>query len=109
MGAGIKDLVLIYVENKPTFYARLEDIIPDIKPGWWQVKLLALSIPTKLLTWILEEDQINGKDFAMSGIPIRLEKVISPADHPSHGEKGIADSPSTEKGRVISLLDRKKR
>ncbi len=31
--ATINDIVLVNVDNKPGFYARIEDISPDVKPG----------------------------------------------------------------------------
>ena len=54
------DLVLIHIDNKPGFFARIEDITPDVKPGWWQVKLLVLSSPLQIFTWTLDENQIQG-------------------------------------------------
>lgn len=63
--ATIHDLVLIHVDNKPGFYARVEEILPDVKPGWWQVKLLVLTFPMQVFTWILDDLQIEGTDFTM--------------------------------------------
>lgn len=34
------ELVLIYVENKPAFYARVEKITADVKPNWWQGQVI---------------------------------------------------------------------
>ena len=75
-----QDLVLIHLENKPAFFARVEDINPDIKRGWWQVKLFILTIPMKVVTWIIDEDQIRGADFTMGGVPVRIEKVTPPRE-----------------------------
>ncbi|MDZ7332373.1 MAG: hypothetical protein ONB31_10385 [candidate division KSB1 bacterium] len=72
------DVVLVYIENNPTFFARIEDISPDIKKGWWRVRLLILQIPLMVTTWILDDDQIRGADFTMGGTPIRIEKVVAP-------------------------------
>ena len=71
----VGDLVLIYLEKKPTLYARIESIEPDIKKGWYQVSLLLLTIPPKPMVWILRREYINGVEFTMGGNPIRLEKV----------------------------------
>ena len=35
-----KDLVLIYFEDKPLSFARIEGIEPDHKPDWYHVHLL---------------------------------------------------------------------
>lgn len=113
--ATIHDLVLIHVDEKPGFYARVEAILPDEKPGWWQVKLLVLTFPMQVFTWILDDFQIEGADFTMGGTPLRLEQVISPVDIER------AEKEKTEKDRVlkthreggspkvISLQDRRKK
>ena len=72
------DVVLVYVENKPAFFARIENIIADVKKGWWRVKLLILQVPLMVTTWILDNEQIHGADFTMGGTPIRIEKVVAP-------------------------------
>lgn len=73
--AGVNDLVLVYVDHRPAFYARIEELRPDVKKGWYQVELLVLTVPPQLVTWILDEDQVNGQDFTMGGRPMRLALV----------------------------------
>jgi hypothetical protein len=109
--AAVNDLVLVHVDNKPGFFARVEDISPDVKPGWWQVKLLVLTLPLQVYTWILDESQVGGAPFTMGGTPIMLEKVISPVPE----GKGGASPPSDDegggkekKGKIVSLAERKK-
>lgn len=110
----INDLVLVHVDNKPGFYARIEDISPDVKKGWWVVKLLVLTFPLQVYTWILDESQIDGAGFTMGGTPLMLEKIQSPVVHhevqqpaePSEEKASVAESPS--RAKVVSLLDRKK-
>ncbi len=112
MTTACNDLVLVEIDNKPAFYARIEDISPDAKLGWWQVKLLVLTRPCQIYTWILEESQINGAQFTMGGTPVRLEKVVSPLSR----ENTICDSmpakrtEENKKGacKVVSFPDRKK-
>src|SRR5512136_2766093 len=111
--ATINDLVLVHVDRKPGFYARIEEIVPDVKPGWWQVKLLVLTFPLQIYTWILDESQVAGADFTMGGTPIRLEKVESPhvrAEEPApEAPKPEKKAPAVKSGaKVVSLLDRKK-
>ncbi|MGA7826059.1 MAG: hypothetical protein WCA04_00230 [Geobacteraceae bacterium] len=114
MVTTIHDLVSIYIENQPAFFARIEDIVPDVKPGWWKVSLLVLTNPLQIFTWILEESQINGTPFTMGGTPIMLEKVISPllrddSEPPATEEKGNAEvSTKKEPAKVVSLSDHKK-
>lgn len=112
--ATINDLVLVHVDNKPGFYARIEDISPDVKRGWWVVKLLVLTFPLQVYTWILDESQLDGADFTMGGTPLMLEKIESPIHHE---EAALTPAKTTSKGsvpgetdrpKVVSLLDRKK-
>lgn len=114
MVTTIHDLVSIHIENKPAFYARIEDIVPDVKRGWWKVSLLVLTHPLQTFTWTLEESQINGAPFTMGGTPVMLEKVVSPLEKEgsglsSPGQNGndpVADK--KESAKVVSLVDRKK-
>lgn len=113
--ATIHDLVLIHVDSKPGFYARVEEILPDSKPGWWQVKLLVLTFPLQVFTWILDDHQIEGADFTMGGTPLRLEDLVSPVEL-ERVEKEKADKERMLKLRqeggapkVISLQDRRKK
>jgi hypothetical protein len=103
------DLVLVHIDEKPAFYARIEDISPDVKAGWWKVTLLVLTVPVQVYTWILDESQINGASFTMGGTPIMLEKVISPTP-PGKPLTSVSKKTSGEKsaGKVVSLFDRKK-
>ena len=98
MSTTVNDLILVYIEENPAFFGRIEDITPDIKPGWWHVHIMVLSIPPRIITWILEDSQIHGKGFTMGGIPIRLEKVSSPYKEETEDKE--------EDGKVISLGER---
>jgi hypothetical protein len=118
------DLVLVYIENQPAFFARIESIFADVKPQWFQVKMLVLQVPVAVVTWILREPYINGEEFTMGGRPIRMEKVIAPVEETEDdGRSGVSEdlrnSPQedesirggevSEKGKVISLTSRRKK
>ncbi|MBW1981049.1 MAG: hypothetical protein JRJ12_07490 [Deltaproteobacteria bacterium] len=108
------DVVLVHVEDKPTFFARIESIEPDVKPQWFQVGLLVLQVPLIQITWILRQEYIDGTAFTMGGKKVVLEKVVSPNQQvmvPEEGEKGTAERKGQpeapkEKGKVISLFPR---
>ncbi len=105
-----KDIVLIYSENTPLTFARIEEISADIKPNWYLVKLLLLQMPPQPVTWILKDSYINGEEFTMDGRKVRLELVECPeVAKPSeiHEKKGKKVRGS-KSGKVISMLDRKK-
>lgn len=75
MANSVGDVVLIYYEEEPAFFARIESIEPDTKKGWFRVQLLVLTIPLGTITWILREEYINGVPFTMEGKPLRIEAV----------------------------------
>jgi len=96
--ATINDLVLVHLDRKPAFYARINDITPDVKRGWYQVELLVLALPPQTLVWILEESHIQGEEFTMGGRPVKLE-LIPPKELPK------PDSPPPEsKAKIIPLV-----
>ena len=74
------DVVLIYLEDSPVSFARVESIEPDSKKDWYQIKLLMLQIPVQVVTWILKDIYINGEEFFMGGKRMRLEVVKCPEE-----------------------------
>ncbi len=108
------DLVLIYFEDKPLAFARIESILPDSKKDWYHVQLLLLQVPLQVVTWILKDVYINGTEFTMKGKKMRLEKVESPVEKKT-SEKLQDDETKKETARydkgakVISLEDLKKK
>ncbi|MGB4598562.1 MAG: hypothetical protein WBI04_01140 [Trichlorobacter sp.] len=111
-----QDLVLVHVDNKPGFYARVEEIAPDVKPGWWQVKLLVLTFPLQVFTWILDDNQIEGESFTMGGTPLQMEKLISPLEQerrqlPVDTGADVKPKPKAAVSgpKVVSLAERRKK
>ncbi len=95
--AVINDLVLVYHDRQPAFYARINDIVPDVKRGWYQVELLLLTLPSQVMIMIIDESQLNGEEFTMGGRPVRLE-LIPPKPPPE------PETPPAGKGKVIPLV-----
>src|SRR5208337_4285724 len=116
--------VLVHMDNT-AFFARVEEISPDVKPGWFHVKLLVLQIPLLVVTWILREPYYNGEEFTMGGRPMRIEKVVAPTEEDSVHEPGeTRKSPTkpelvaprkekkdqgSKQGNVISISDHRKK
>ncbi len=110
--AAENDIVLIYFENHPLVFARIEEILPDHKKGWYHVRLLILQLPLRTVTWILKDVYIQGQEFTMDGKKMRLEKVVAPRTEPiSPPDPTHPDAEKTNsgavKGTVISLFERK--
>jgi len=104
------DIILIYFEDKPVVFARIEEILPDSKRSWYHVKLLMLQVPVHTITWILRDSYIEGAEFTMNGKKIRMDVVICP-ENPDDPEKD-KKSPETkapDTARVISIQDRRKK
>ena len=104
------DVVLIYFEDKPLSFARIESILPDAKPNWYHVKLLLLQVPLQVVTWILRDLYINGEEFTMNGKRMRLEPVVAPASVEESAPAVHKDTQPEKLGKtkVISFEDRKK-
>ncbi len=109
--AAENDIVLIYYEENPLVFARIESILPDARPDWYHVKVLLLQVPPQMVTWILRDVYINGETFTMDGKQMRLELV----EPPEPGEDILREDPSVgkdpkseTKGSVISLKDFKR-
>jgi hypothetical protein len=105
------DIVLIYFEDKPLSYARIEEILPDAKPNWYHVRLLLLQFPLQVVTWILRDIYINGDEFTMDGKRIRLERIVAPqpAEMPPDPEDEKTMRKRSRGDNVISLKDLKKK
>jgi hypothetical protein len=101
------DVVLIHVDEQPAFFARIEEILADSKPGWYQVRLLVLKVPLTEVTWILRDRYIDGEPLTMDGRSVRLEKVerLEPAVASDPGEKETEDHVADN---VVSIFDRKR-
>ena len=74
------DVVLVYHQDQPTVFARIESIEPDIKRDWYQLTLLFLTIPAQTVVWILRASYIDGSPFTMGGKSVRLEEVQPVSD-----------------------------
>jgi len=100
------DIILIYIEDRPAIFARVEKIYPDVKPGWWRVKLLILQVPVVTTIWILDNDQIRGAEFTMNGTPIRIEVVKAPETKTQQpGTEAANHNPRTnnQQARILTL------
>jgi hypothetical protein len=109
--ATIEEVVLIYCEDQPVFFARIEDISSDRKRDWYRVRLLVLQIPLTEVVWILRGEYINGEAFTMNGRNMRIEKVAGLQGHEpnslaSDSDLGKKDALANDK--VISIFDRKR-
>ena len=95
--AIVNDVVLIYLEDAPVSFARVESILPDAKKDWYHIKLLMLNIPLQVVTWILKDEYINGGQFNMNGKKMRIKKVESPVeDLPLSKPGNFSDKKTTE-------------
>ena len=107
------DLIMIYFEDKPLMFARIESILPDHKPDWYHVKLLLLQVPLQIVTWILRDTYIGGAEFTMNGKRMRLEKIEAPEDPQPDAvdtppEKSAKQDNNADTGKIISFSDLKK-
>jgi hypothetical protein len=109
--ASVNDIVLIYLEESPVSFARVENIVPDTKKDWFHIKLLMLQIPLQVVTWTLKDDYINGDEFFMGGKQMRLKKVECPPDELQQQAPAPETPPPAkqETGQIISFTDLQKK
>jgi len=104
------DVVLIYYEDSPLTFARIESILPDMKKDWYHVKLLILQLPLHVATWILRDVYIDGEEFTMDGKRLRIERVVCPdAPETSEEQEEEVETPEDTGSKVISFANRKKK
>ena len=113
------DLVLIHHRGEPMVYARIEEITADVKPGWWEVRLILLQVPSKEVTWILRDEYIDGGEFTMGGEPVILKPVPpsapppAPSPGPAREEEDSQSEPAASGGgkgdKVVSLSQRRRK
>jgi hypothetical protein len=99
-------VILVHVDGKPTFYARVEEILLDRKAGWRQLRFQALTLPPQELTWILEPVQIDGEEFTMGGAPVRIERLPDPEPTVELAEVEASPTPrkdTPDSGEVIKF------
>ena len=101
--SGENDVVLIYFEDNPAVFARIEAIEPDIKKDWYHVTLLLLTIPTQTVTWILRDSYIDGSPFTMEGKPVRLEPVEKAKVRVNQEDRSELKKKPGKTGAVIPL------
>ena len=102
---NIGEIVAVYIDDQPSVYARIEDYEADVKPRWFKVKMLFLTFPPQEITWLLREAQVDGEQFTMNNIPVRLDAVKSSVQQ---HQKNEAETQISKKsiGKIINLADR---
>jgi len=105
------DVVLVYFEDVPLIFARIEQILPDSKVDWYHVKLLILQTPLRSVTWILRDTYIDGGEFTMSGKKVRMELVVCPEESVNDTFQKKKEKTHRESGgaEIISLADLRKK
>lgn len=72
------DVFLCYLDGNPAFYARVNEVAYDVKPGWYEFMFSQLAMPMQHIAWKLQGNQINGDPFTMGGKPVQIQKVNFP-------------------------------
>lgn len=99
------DVILVYVDDKPSFYGRVEEVLQDVKRGWRRLRFSVLTLPLQEMIWTLEPSQIDGEPFTMGGTPVRIERLPDPQPADSQPEPK-AEAPKPE-GKVIAFPPKK--
>lgn len=96
------EVLLVYFQKQPAFFLRVEEIRPDHKKNWWRMQFITLTIPINTITWILDDDQMRGDGFTMSGHSVHIERIAS---NPEQKDKKSKDesNPSSD-ANIVSLF-----
>jgi len=108
MQTQVGDIVIIHHQERPVAFARVEGIVADVKPGWWQIGLLLLQIPPQTVTWILRDEYIDGNQFTMDGETMRIERLPPPAGLKPIPPPPQGPGPPSDDEKVVSLTARRK-
>ncbi|RPI03330.1 MAG: hypothetical protein EHM72_01750 [Calditrichaeota bacterium] len=104
----VGEVIIIYVEDEPGFFARIEHIEPDRKKNWWQLNFLVLAIPLKTMSWILDDEQMRGQPFTMNGVSLQIKRVQAPEEEkPIEPSAKSKTPPGENRDNVFSLFDEK--
>lgn len=100
------DVVLAFVNNFPHFWARINYISPDQKPGWYIVNFTQLGMPVVDGQWLLDENHLAGEEFTMGEglFKIRLQLLPIIEEKNSSGEvkvKTAGDGKKVEKNNGV--------
>ncbi|HOM28283.1 MAG TPA: hypothetical protein PLS81_02345 [Deltaproteobacteria bacterium] len=90
---SVGDIVVVHVSDKPSVYARIEAVEPDVKAGWFRVKLLLLTFPPREVIWILRREYIEGARFTMQDVPMHLSRLQAPSGRQPLDEAGTRSRP----------------
>ncbi len=88
---GPGDVVLVHFDGTPAIYARIEEVRGHARPGWFECDLLFLAHPPQAVTWILEQEQIDGTPFTMGGRPVEIERLAALGEVHAQRVRVLAD------------------
>ena len=77
----VKDIAQILSNKEDLGFFHVNDIIADVKPGWWLVTLQGVNT-VQTVTLIMDNDQIAGEPFTLDGNPLEVKvyaRVLAPA------------------------------
>lgn len=97
------DVCIIYVNDLPQGFIRIESIESDIKPGWYSVKFIELLFPIKVNTWKIDEEHLKGADINMKGFTFKLQPLACQVDKKNSMENEVIDK--TNYGTLINFMD----
>ena len=89
------DVCILIVDGFPSCYVKVEVIVPDIKPDWFEVGLIELSFPPAPIIWKLQENHLNGDIIHMQGKELQLQ----------HLDKIIVKKEPIENLKLADIID----
>lgn len=97
------DVCIIYVNDLPQGFIRIESIEPDSKPSWYNVQFIELLFPLRVTKWKIDEEHLKGADINMKGFKFNLQLLECQVIKNELEE--VSDACETVFGKVINLVD----
>lgn len=93
------DVAIIYVQEIPSGFIRIDDVQPDDKQGWWLITFTKLEFPLQAMTWKLDDDHVNGGDIFMKGVRIKIQAIQRVKT------EVVPKDPNRKIAKVLSMAD----
>lgn len=97
------DVCILYVNDLPQGFIRIESIEPDSKPGWYSVQFIELMFPIQVIKWKIDEEHLKGADINMKGFKFNLQLLNCQIEKKQSEE--VLDANKPNYGKVINLVD----
>jgi len=99
------DIFLFIKGSTPEFFARVEEILPDERPGWWHLEFTRIGVPMIPGRMLVSESHMNGESFTIEGIECMFIVVPPRVKSKIRTEVVERKKPEHLSDKVVSIVD----